>query len=156
MKDSMENGKQRQVYELFIQTSVDKLWQSLTDGTITPNYFFGTIVKSSFKRGEPIRYEMPDGSPTVDGTVLECEPRKRLAHTWKIRYDAALSEETSTVEWRLEQRGKACKVIAIHDFDQAPKTAAHLGEGQDGWSVVLSGLKTYLETGKPLELPPAG
>ena len=81
MKDSMENGKQRQVYELFIQTSVDKLWQSLTDGTITPNYFFGTIVKSSFKRGEPIRYEMPDGSPSVDGTVLECEPRKRLVHT---------------------------------------------------------------------------
>lgn len=60
------------------------------------------------------------------------------------------------MEWRLEQRGKACKVIAIHDFDHAPKTAAHLGEGQDGWSVVLSGLKTYLETGKPLELPPAG
>ena len=152
----MENSKQLQVHELFIQTSAAKLWDSLTNGEVTPNYFFGTVVKSTFKKGEPIRYDLPDGSPTVDGTVLECEPQKRLVHTWKIRYDAALAEETSTVEWKIEQRGAACKVIAIHDFTKAPKTAAHLGEGQDGWNVVLSGLKTFLETGKLLDLPMAG
>ena len=152
----MQNDKQRQVYELFIRTSADKLWQSLTDGSITPNYFFGTVVKSSFKKGDPISYQTPDGHPAVEGTVLECDPQRRLVHTWKIRYDAALSDEISTVEWRLEPRGNACKVIAIHDFEKAPKSAAALGEGKDGWSVVLSGLKTYLETGKPLELPMAG
>jgi uncharacterized protein YndB with AHSA1/START domain len=152
----MNDHSQRQVHELFIQTSAEKLWESLTNGDLTPAYFFGTVVKSSFERGAPIRFDLPDGTPTVDGVVLECEPRKRLVHTWKIRYDAALEGETSTVEWRLEPRGKACRVVAIHDFAQAPKTAAHLGEGQDGWSVVLSGLKTFLETGKPLDLPMAG
>lgn len=152
----MHNESDRQIHELFIQTTAEKLWQSLTDGNITPSYFFGTIVKSSFEKGEPIRYEMPDGSPTVDGTVLECEPQKRLVHTWKIRYDPALAEETSTVEWHIEPRGKVCKVIAIHDFSRAPKTAQHLAIGQDGWNVVLSGLKTYLETGRALELPMAG
>jgi hypothetical protein len=60
------------------------------------------------------------------------------------------------VEWRIEPRGKVCKVIAIHDFSAAPKTAQHLAVGQDGWNVVLSGLKTYLETGRALELPMAG
>src|SRR5690348_16497395 len=147
----MQNQNARHVYELFIRTSAEKLWQSLTDGSITPHYFFGTAVKSSFKKGEPIRYEMPDGTLTVDGTVLECEPTKRLVHTWKICYDPSLSEETSTVEWRIEPRGQACKVIAIHDFSQAPKSAAALGPGKDGWNVVLSCLKTYLETGQPLE-----
>jgi uncharacterized protein YndB with AHSA1/START domain len=152
----MENHTQRQVHELFIQTSAEKLWDSLTDGSLTPAYFFGSVVKSSFKKGEPIRYDMPDGTPTVEGVILECEPGRRLVHTWKIRYDAALAEETSLVEWQIEKRGEACKVIAIHDFAKAPKTAAHLGEGQDGWNVVLSGLKTFLETGKPLSLPMAG
>jgi uncharacterized protein YndB with AHSA1/START domain len=152
----MENNNSRQVYELFIQTSADKLWQSLTDGSITQHYFFGTMVKSSFKKGEPIRYDMPDGSAAVDGTIVECEPQRRLVHTWKIRYNPELSDETSLVEWQIEPRGKACKVIAIHDFSEAPKSAAHLGAGQDGWNVVLSCLKTYLETGRPLELPMAG
>lgn len=152
----MKNDSQRQVHELFIQTSAAKLWDALTNGALTPHYFFGTVVKSSFKQGEPIRFDLPDGSPTVEGTVLECVPSQRLIHTWKIRYDAALAEETSTVEWQIEPRGNACKVVAIHDFQQAPKTAQHLGEGQDGWNVVLSGLKTYLETGKPLDLPMAG
>jgi uncharacterized protein YndB with AHSA1/START domain len=152
----MEERAQRQVYELFIRTSPDELWRTLTDGTLTPSYFFGTIVKSSFQKGAPISYVMPDGSLTVDGTVLECEPKKRLLHTWKIRYDEALSDETSVVEWKIEPRGHTCKVIAIHDLSRAPKTSAHLGEGQDGWSVVLSGLKTFLETGKPLDLPMAG
>lgn len=152
----MDNQNSRQVYELFIQTSADKLWQSLTDGSITPLYFFGTSVKSSFKKGESIRYEMPDGSAAVDGTIVECEPQRRLVHTWKILYNPELSDETSLVEWQIEPRGTACKVIAIHDFAQAPKSGAHLGVGQDGWNVVLSCLKTLLETGRPLELPMAG
>lgn len=152
----MENVSPRQVHELFIQTTPEKLWESLTNGQLTPNYFFGTVVTSSFERGAPIRYDLPDGTPTVDGVVLECEPGKRLVHTWIIRYDPALADETSTVQWHIEPRGKACKVVAIHDFAQAPKTAAHLGEGQDGWNVVLSSLKTFLETGRPLDLPMAG
>jgi uncharacterized protein YndB with AHSA1/START domain len=152
----MSKESQRQVYEMFIRTSAERLWQSLTDGEITPNYFFGTVVKSTFQKGAPIHYVMPDGTPTVDGVVLDCEPQKRLVHTWKIRYDEALSDETSTVEWQIEERGHACRIVAIHDFAGAPKTSAHLGAGQDGWSVVLSSLKTFLETGKPLDLPMAG
>lgn len=152
----MKTTSSVQAHETFIQASAEKLWESLTSGELTPNYFFGTIVKSSFKKGEPIRFDLPDGSPTVEGTVVECEPGRRLVHTWKICYDPSLADETSTVEWRLEPRGKACKVVALHDFAGAPKTAEHLGPGRDGWSVVLSGLKTFLETGKPLDMPMAG
>jgi hypothetical protein len=55
----MQNGSDRQIHELFIQTTAEKLWQCLTDGSVTPNYFFGTVVKSSFEKGAPIRYEIP-------------------------------------------------------------------------------------------------
>jgi uncharacterized protein YndB with AHSA1/START domain len=151
----MTTNQRRQTHELFIRTNLAELWRSLTDGAVTRHYFFGTEVKSSFKKGDVIRYEMPDGMLTIDGTVLECEPERRLVHTWKIQYDPALTGESSTVEWRLEARGEACKLTVIHDFEHAPKSAAHLGEGKDGWNVVLSGLKTYLETGKPLVLPMA-
>jgi uncharacterized protein YndB with AHSA1/START domain len=146
----------RQVHELFIQTTASKLWETLTSSELTPHYFFGTAVKSSFEPGAPIRYDLPDGTLAVDGVVLACEPQKNLVHTWRIHYDPALAEETSTVEWHIEQRGKVCRVVATHELVDAPRTAAHLGAGQDGWSVVLSGLKTYLETGKPLELPLPG
>src|ERR1041384_5235692 len=118
----MKNDTQRQVHELFIQASAEKLWEALTRGDLTPAYFFGTIVKSTFERGAPIRFDLSDGTPTVDGGVLEGEPPRRLVHTWKIRYDAGLEDETSTVEWLLSPRGKACRVIAIHDLAQAPKT----------------------------------
>jgi uncharacterized protein YndB with AHSA1/START domain len=143
----------RQIHELFIRVSPEKLWQALTDGALTSHYFFGTVVKSSFKPGTTLEYLAPDGAPVVTGTVLDCEPGKRLAHTWKVQYDPSCSDEVSNVCWLIVPRGSACKLTVIHDFSSAPKTAAHLAEGKDGWNVVLSGLKTYLETGVPLELP---
>lgn len=152
----MDDDTHRQVHELFIRTSPERLWESLTHGELTPNYFFGTVVKSTFERGAPIRYVSPDGSPAVEGEVLECEPRRLLVHTWKILYDASLQDETSKVRWQVEPCGNACRVVVVHDFTHAPKTAAHLGEGQCGWSAVMSGLKTFLETGERLDLPVAG
>ncbi len=152
----MENTKSnesRLVYELFVRTSPDKLWQALTDGEMTPRYFFGTRVRSTFQAGAPIVYEGPDGAPAVTGKVVEATKEKRLTHTWKTEYDPSLSDELSTVTYLIEPRGKASKLTVTHDVTSAPKTAANVGVGQDGWSVVLSGLKTLLETGTPLELP---
>jgi uncharacterized protein YndB with AHSA1/START domain len=152
----MENTKSnesRLVYELFLRASPDKLWQALTDGEITSRYFFGTRVKSSFQAGAPIVFELPDGAPAVSGKVVESTQGQRLTHTWKIEYDPAFADEVSTVTYMIEPRGTASKLTVTHDVSSAPKTAAHVGVGQDGWSVVLSGLKTLLETGTPLELP---
>ena len=56
-------------------------------------------------------------------------------------------------ERRIEARGDACKLTAVHDLTGAPGTAANVSN--DGWTVVLSGLKTLLETGEPLAVAPA-
>ncbi|HYO74440.1 MAG TPA: SRPBCC domain-containing protein [Archangium sp.] len=141
-----------QTHEIFIQTTPEKLWDAMTNAAVTPQYFFGTAVSSSFKPNEPIVYGFGPGGPkAVDGKVLEAQPGKKLVHTWTIHYDPTLIGESSRVSYDIEPRGEAVKLTVTHEMEKAPLTAKHLEK--DGWSKVLSGLKTLLETGKPLVLP---
>ncbi len=138
----------KQIYEIFIRTTPETLWRAIVDGEFTKKYMFGTEVKTTAHKGDPISYTMPDGKLAVDGKVLESEPRRRLVHTWVIRYDEKFAGETSTVSYEIEKRGEACKLTVTHDVSGTPKTAEEVGK--DGWSMVLSSLKTLLETGEPL------
>lgn len=137
-----------QVYEVFIRTTPEKLWLALVDPEFTRQYFFGTLVRTTQVKGGPMVYTFPDGSPCVDGEILEAQPPHRLVHTWIVRYDPELATERSVVAWEIEQRGEVCKLTATHQLPAAPKTARHVAS--EGWSLVLSGLKTLLETGAPL------
>jgi uncharacterized protein YndB with AHSA1/START domain len=136
---------------VFIRTTPGKLWQGLTDPSFTSRYFFGTSIKSTFKKGAPFLYTMPDGSTAVKGEILESDPPNKLVMTWSFQYDPELAVEQSKVTWLIEKKGAACKLTAIHDLPEGAKTAKHVSK--DGWTVVLSGLKTLLETGEPLSLP---
>lgn len=81
--------------------------------------------------------------------VLEVDPPRKLVQTWKFLYDPELTAEGFTqVTYEIEaQEGGISKLTAIHELEGAPKTAEHVA---GGWSYILSGLKTLLETGKPL------
>jgi uncharacterized protein YndB with AHSA1/START domain len=135
------------VYELFIKTTPEKLWQALTEEAVTKRYFFGESIKSDWKAGSDWHSIGPSGSRDVEGKVLECDPGKRLVITWHILYDKALSSEVSRVTYLIEPRGPVCKLSVTHDIADAPKTAEHV---KGGWSLVLSSLKSLLETGAPL------
>lgn len=142
-----------QVYEVFIRTTPEKLWQAIIDPQFTRRYFFGTLVRTTAVKGGPMVYTFPDGSPCVDGEILDCEPQRKLVHTWLIRYSPELASERSVVTWEIEQRGEVCKLTATHELSAAPRSAKHVAA--EGWSLVLSGLKTLLETGEPLVVAPA-
>lgn len=144
----------RQVYELFIRTTPEALWQAITDGSISPKYFFGTSIQSSFRAGEPFVYTFANGAPAVDGEIIEANAPNRLVNTWRVRYDAEAAKETSRVTWLIEARGPVTKLTLTHELEGAPATAK--GVGNDGWTLVLSGLKTLLETGEPLPFAPPG
>ena len=148
---TMENKVQ--VYQVFIRTTPEKLWQALTDGEVTKKYFFGETIHSTWKRGAEWYSTGPNGARDVEGTVLEADPPRRLVVTWHILYDSELSKEQSRVTYLIEKRGEVCKLTATHELSEAPLTAKHVSA--DGWQLVLSGLKTLLETGQPMPMPEA-
>jgi len=140
-----------QVYELFIRTTPEKLWQALTDGEVTKKYFFGEEIHSDWKPGSEWYSTSPEGRRDVDGKVLECDPLRRLVITWRVLYNPDLSKELSRVTYLIDQRGEMCKLSVTHDVSDAPKTASHVST--NGWQWVISSLKSLLETGQGLPTP---
>jgi uncharacterized protein YndB with AHSA1/START domain/DNA-binding MarR family transcriptional regulator len=145
LEDSMSDTKL--VYEIFIRTTPEKLWRALTEPEFTRQYFHGTEIRSKLKKGEPFLSTTPDGKKMVDGDVLECDPPNKLVHTWRVHWDPALSKELSKVSYSIEQHGENCKLTIVHEVEEAPLTAAQV---KGGWLIIISSLKTLLETGKPL------
>jgi uncharacterized protein YndB with AHSA1/START domain len=158
LKDELEGNEvmnePHHVYEVYIRTTPEKLWRAITDGSITRKYFHKTRVESTFQKGASIAYLLDDGSHALDGEILEVVPQKRLVVTFVMTHDAeARRDRPSRVTWEIEAGDKSgvCKLTLMHDdFDGETTTYRSV---RFGWNPVLSGLKTILETGAPLEIP---
>jgi uncharacterized protein YndB with AHSA1/START domain len=141
-----------QVYALFIRATPEQVWDGITKPDFTTKYFHGTKIESTFEPGAPYLSVAGDGDQTlVDGEILESDPPRLLKHTWRALYDEETAVEPhSRVTWEIEpQEGEVTKLTVTHDqLEAAPKTAESVA---GGWMYVLSGLKTLLETGKPLQ-----
>jgi uncharacterized protein YndB with AHSA1/START domain len=141
-----------QVYSVFIRATPDQVWDAITKPEFTTRYFYGSELESTFEAGASYKQWAPEREKLwVEGEVLESEPPHRLSHTWRSLFDEdSAGEEPSRVTWEIEaQEGGVTKLTVVHDqLEASPKTAASVA---GGWSYVLSGLKTLLETGEPLE-----
>jgi uncharacterized protein YndB with AHSA1/START domain/DNA-binding transcriptional ArsR family regulator len=149
--DDMEQRGPRHVYEVYIRTTPERLWQAITDPAFTRQYFYEQTVESSWKSGGPYVQRAPDGSVRIEGKIVEIDPPRRLVHTFACpAKDETRGDRASRVTWLIEKQGEVCKLTLIHDdFDGETATYKSVGPG---WNPVLSGLKTLLETGKPLQL----
>ena len=140
-----------QVYQVFIKASPEQIWEAITKPEFTTQYFYGSVVDSTFEPGAPyLGWSGDRKQQLVDGEVLESDPPRVLRHTWRSLYDPeAAAEQASRVAWEIEpQDGGVTKLTVVHDgLEASPKTALSVA---GGWMYVLSGLKTLLETGKPL------
>jgi uncharacterized protein YndB with AHSA1/START domain len=140
-----------QIYAIFIRATREQVWDAITKPEFTSRYFYGSVIDSTFEPGAPyLGWSSDRQQQYVDGEVLESDPPRLLRHTWRALYDAETAlEQHSRVTWEIEpQDGGVTKLTVVHDrLEASPKTAEHVA---GGWSYVLSGLKTLLETGEPL------
>lgn len=140
----------RHVYEIFIKTTPERLWQAITDPAETPLYYFGSSVQSDWQAGSKMSY-VRDGHQEIDCTILEIEPGRRLVHSFSALYEPeAAGEKPSRVTWEIEKMGDACRLTVVHDeFEGETVTYRSV---EHGWNQILSGLKTLVETGQPLKV----
>lgn len=141
-----------QVYDIFIKATPEAIWDAITKPEFTARYFYGSRVETTAEPGAPFRYHSPDGTSLWgDETVLEADPPRRLVVTWRSLYQPdAAGEEASRVSWQIEpQDGGFCRLTVVRDrLGNSPNTATSVAG--PGWMLVLSGLKTVLETGGSL------
>ena len=139
----------RHVYEIYIKSSPEQVWQAIIDPEFTVKYFHRTAVESTFVKGAPYRYVMADGKTAIQGEIEEIEPGRRLLMTFQFQNHSGMPEEPpSRVEWVITPAGDATRLTLRHtDLFKSPKTWESV---RMGWLAVIDGLKTLLETGEPL------
>jgi uncharacterized protein YndB with AHSA1/START domain len=145
------------VYVTYIATTPQKLWQALTDGALTRQYWYGRRVESDWKVGSPVTYwyEAEGGEAVSDrGIVLESKPPRHLSYTWHVEFvDELRDEHPSRVTVEIEPAGEAVKLTLVHgDFEPGSEVLEGV---RSGWPAILASLKTLLETGKPLSMTSA-
>jgi len=139
------------VYEIFIKTSPARLWDAITDPESRAKYSFGVQTHSDWKRGSEYSSGVPGVIDIVKGENLEVDPPRRLVQTFTALWsDEVKAAGASRVTWEIEPVGDdSCRLTVVHD--QLPKGANP--ELYGGWMMILSGLKTLLETGEQLTTP---
>ena len=135
------------VFQLLIRTTPEELWQALTESDFTTRYYFGASVESDWQPGSP--YTMSQGDTVmITGEVIEFDPPRRLVTTFNAQWDEAVAaREPSRVTYEIEPMGEVCKLTLLHE--NLDRGAAGI---IDGWTIILSSLKTLLETGEPLNV----
>ena len=141
-----------QVYQVFIKATPEQVWDAITKAEFTEKYFYGSRLAYDENRGGSWAGRGGENNAVMaEGEVLEYDKPRRLQTTWRAMYDPATAEEApSRVTWELETAdGGVTKLTVVHDqLEFSPKTAESVA---GGWMLVLSGLKTVVETGEGLQ-----
>jgi uncharacterized protein YndB with AHSA1/START domain/DNA-binding transcriptional ArsR family regulator len=155
--DSRDSGRRpwtaapnEKVFEIYIRTTPERLWEAITDPELRSRYSFGLAAVSDWKTGSRYELSAPDGSRMAEGENLEVDPPRRLVQSFTALWsDEVRNEGSSRVTWEIEPIGDSCRLTVTHD---ELGDGAH-GEIYGGWPQILSGLKTLLETGQDLTTP---
>lgn len=139
------------VFEIYIRTTPERLWTAITDPDIRAKYNFGSRVESDWTPGSPFTMLHPSApDPLGEGENLEVDPPRRLVQTMRALWGpAVIAEGTSRVAWEIDPVGDSCRLTVTHDQLRDGANEQLFG----GWPMILSGLKTWLETGELLTTP---
>ncbi len=139
------------VFEIYIKTTPERLWEAITDSEQRAKYTFGTGIESDWTNGSPYKaVHLQGGVPISEGENLEVDPPRRLVQSFTALWsDEVKAEGASRVTWEIEPVGDSCRLRVTHD--ELSESAND--ELYGGWPMILSGLKTLIETGELLDTP---
>jgi uncharacterized protein YndB with AHSA1/START domain len=150
LKQELEQPMEK-VFEIYIRTTPERLWEAITDSEIRAKYNFGAGITSDWTTGSHFEIGAPNANGLLgEGVNLEVDPPRRLVQTMTALWGEDVQREgTSRITWEIEPIEDSCRLTVTHD---------QLREGANeqlygGWPMVLSGLKTWLETGELLTTP---
>jgi uncharacterized protein YndB with AHSA1/START domain len=138
------------VFEIYIKTTPERLWEAITSEEMRARYSFGVGTASDWTPGSEYRASVPGVIDIASGENIEVDPPRRLVQSFTALWSEDVKKEgTSRVSWEIEPVGTSCRLRVTHD---------QLGEDANnelygGWPMILSGLKTLLETGEDLDTP---
>jgi len=134
------------VYVSYIRTPPAKLWQALTTPEIIRQYRFGMSVESEWTVGSAWRM-YADGRLMDSGEILESVPEKRLVLSWICEWNPEFkSEGSSRCVFEIDPTEIAAKLTLTHSIERPD--SSFIAAVTDGWPMVLSNLKSLLETGE--------
>ncbi len=152
------------VYTTYIRTTPEQLWRGLTDPAFTRRYW-GLAYESDWTTGSTFTVRLDKNDVTIADpaqVVLEADPYRRLSYTWHTftpEWAAAYgisaedmakfaAEPRSKVTFEIEPQGDYVRLTVVHDgFEPGSAVLAAVGAG---WPMLMSGLKSLLETGEVL------
>jgi uncharacterized protein YndB with AHSA1/START domain/DNA-binding transcriptional ArsR family regulator len=139
------------VFEIYIKASPERIWEAITDAEMRKRYSFGVGTVSDWQPGSHYEASVPGVIDIASGENLEVDPPHRLVQSFNALWSEEVrSEGTSRVTWEIEPVGEdSSKLTVIHDRLGASANSELYG----GWPMILSGLKTLLETGETLTTP---
>jgi uncharacterized protein YndB with AHSA1/START domain len=126
-----------------------KVWEALTKPELVKQYFFGTNVESSWKKGEPIRFTGEwEGKQYVDkGTILDIQKEKYLKYNYWSSFSGKpdAPENYNVITYKLDEMGANTEYTVEQDGLETEEAARH---SEKNWASVMEGLRKLLEKGK--------
>jgi len=132
---------------IYIQTTLAAVWDALTNPEVTQRYWFNTRIESDWKVGSKMHY-LRNGEVTDEHIILVLEKHRTLSHTFHPLFAEFRAESPSRVTFTMEENGGVVRLTTIHDGFSPESSVFRACSG--GWPMILSNLKTLLETGTPL------
>jgi DNA-binding transcriptional ArsR family regulator len=151
LKHNLEEKVMEKVFEIYIKTTPERLWEAITSSELRQQYTFGVGIESDWTNGSAYKAVHPSAGVTIsEGENLEVDPPNRLVQSFNAVWsDDVRAAGTSRVTWEIEKVEDSCRLVVTHD--QLPEGVNDQIYG--GWPMILSGLKTVLETGEQLTTP---
>jgi uncharacterized protein YndB with AHSA1/START domain len=138
------------VFEIYIKTTPERLWEAITSEQMRKRYSFGVGTVSDWSQGSEYKSAVPGVVDIASGENLEVDPPRRLVQSFNALWSEDVQREgTSRVTWEIEPVGTSCRLRVTHDQLSDDANSELYG----GWPMILSGLKTLLETGEDLDTP---